>query len=298
MTEILKVDNLHKSFGKHEVIKGISFSLSQGEICGFIGPNGAGKSTTFKLLASLLIPDSGTIVINGFNLHSQREKALNNLSCSIEAPGLYTELSGYDNLSLIGKLRNCKKEEVIKAADFTGIGAALKRKVGSYSMGMKQRLILAMCILPKPKLLLLDEPTNGLDPTGVLEFRETLKQIVTQQNTTVLISSHILGELDKVCNRFLFIKEGKLVNDEYRSKDISYRYRLATNNNQLALSLLLKLPETELVSQVGNELEITFNTDEALTKALSLLTSEKLIIQNITSITNSSEEEYRSIFYG
>lgn len=298
MTEILKVDNLHKSFGKHEVIKGISFSLNQGEICGFIGPNGADKSTTFKLLASLLIPDSGTIVINGFNLHSQREKALSNLSCSIEAPGLYTELSGYDNLSLIGKLRNCKKEDIIKAADFTGIGAALKRKVGSYSMGMKQRLILAMCILPKPKLLLLDEPTNGLDPTGVLEFRETLKQIVIQQNTTVLISSHILGELDKVCNRFLFIKDGKLVNDAYRSKDISYRYRLATNNNLLALSLLLQLPETELVSQVGNELEITFNTDEALTKALSLLVSEKLLIKNITAITNSSEEEYRSIFYG
>lgn len=224
MKEILKVEHLCKSIGKKEIIKDISFHVDEGEIVAFVGPNGAGKSTTFKLLCNLIFPDSGRILINGYDLVKEREKALENVSVLIEHPGLFLNLSGRDNLDVIRILYHKSKEDLEHMIEFTGLDYHIDKKVSKYSLGMKQRLMLGMCLLSGPKLMILDEPTNGLDPSGIIEFRKKIKDLAKQKNMAVLISSHILGELDKMCDRCIFIKEGELVESDFQM-DIEERYK-------------------------------------------------------------------------
>ena len=160
----LVVNKLNKHFGKHHVLKDVSFSLQQGEIVGFISPNGTGKSTTMKCIANLIFPDSGEINIGGYDLAKSRNKALGHLSALIEAPGLYYNLSGMDNLRLFAKLRGVPKERIQEVIEFTGLGNRLQVKANKYSMGMKQRLALGIAVLTQPTFLILDEPFSAWTP--------------------------------------------------------------------------------------------------------------------------------------
>ena len=178
--DILRVEHLKKSFGRTHVIKDISFNVGSGEIVGFVGPNGAGKTTTLKLITNLIFPDSGTITIAGFDLQKEREKALSHLSGIIESPGLYTGLSGRENLDFIRRVRNVSKEKYDEVVKITGLGDRLSRKVKKYSLGMKQRLAIGMCLLSSPDFMILDEPTNGLDPTGTIELRELILKMAKE----------------------------------------------------------------------------------------------------------------------
>lgn len=224
MSEILKVENIVKTIKRREIIKGISFHMNEGEIVAFVGPNGAGKSTTFKLLCNLMIPDSGTITIAGYDLKKEREKALENVSVLIEHPGLFENLSGKENLDIIRILYHKSKREMKQIIEFTGLGEDINKKVQKYSLGMKQRLMLGVCLMNDPKLLLLDEPTNGLDPSGIIEFRKKIMYLAKEKNKAVLISSHILGELEKISDRCIYIKEGELVASE-EDTDIEETYK-------------------------------------------------------------------------
>lgn len=211
MSEILRVENLCKSFGKTLIIKNISFHVDEGEIVAFIGPNGSGKSTTFKLLSNLLIPDSGHIYIDGYDLMKDREKALAHVSFMIEHPGLFLNLSGKDNLDIIRILYRKSKDEMNEIIEYTGLGHHIYKKVSKYSLGMKQRLMLGMCLLSDPKFMVMDEPTNGLDYSGIIEFRKKIITLSKEKKIAILISSHMLGELEKISDRTIFIKEGELV---------------------------------------------------------------------------------------
>lgn len=224
MNTILKVENLKKSYGKKEIIKGISFHVNEGEILAFVGPNGAGKSTTFKMLCNLTFPTSGTITIAGYDLIKQREKALSQVAAFIENPGLFENLKGKENLEIIAKLYNKNKDDVQTAIQFTGLKDHINKKVKKYSLGMKQRLMLGICVLIEPKLMILDEPTNGLDPSGVIEFREKIIKLAKEKNMAILIASHILGELEKMSDRCIFIKEGELV-ESSSNCDLEEQYK-------------------------------------------------------------------------
>ena len=209
---VLKCEHLHKNFGKKEILKDVSLELEKGDILGFIGPNGAGKTTTIKLILGLQSITSGTVKINGYDITSNFTNALRNVGAIVENPDLYMYLTGYENLKLIANLyKGVGKERIDEVVKLVKLENRINDKVSRYSLGMRQRLGIAQAILHKPNLLILDEPTNGLDPEGIKEIRELLKDLAEKEEMAVLISSHNLLELETFCNKICIIKNGKVM---------------------------------------------------------------------------------------
>lgn len=209
---VLKCEHLHKNFGKKEILKDVSLELEKGDILGFIGPNGAGKTTTIKLILGLQSITSGTVKINGYDITSNFTNAIRNVGAIVENPDLYMYLTGYENLKLIANLyKEVGKERIDEVVKLVKLENRINDKVSRYSLGMRQRLGIAQAILHKPNLLILDEPTNGLDPEGIKEIRELLKDLAEKEEMAVLISSHNLLELETFCNKICIIKNGKVM---------------------------------------------------------------------------------------
>lgn len=209
---VLKCENLHKNFGHKEILKDVSLELEEGDILGFIGPNGAGKTTTIKLILGLQSITSGSVNINGYDISKNFTKAIEKVGAIVENPDLYMYLTGYENLKLIANLyKNVSKERIDEVVKLVKLENRINDKVSKYSLGMRQRLGIAQAILHKPNLLILDEPTNGLDPEGIKEIRELLKELARKENMAVLISSHNLLELETFCNKICIIKNGKVM---------------------------------------------------------------------------------------
>ncbi|MDF2803638.1 MAG: transporter ATP-binding protein [Anaerocolumna sp.] len=217
MEDVLKVSNLKKRFGKVEIIKDISFQVKEGEIFGFLGPNGSGKTTTIKMLVDLIAMDSGSISIMGKDIKQDREAALEYIGAVVESPELYSYLSGYENLMQIARIRKISKERINSIVELVGLTGRIKDKMKKYSLGMKQRLGLAAALLSDPKLLILDEPTNGLDPNGIIELRSILKKLALEKGMAVFVSSHILGEIQQLCDTVAFIEDGVITTIESMS---------------------------------------------------------------------------------
>lgn len=205
---ILEVKDVHKHIGKREIIKGISFSVKEGEIFGFLGPNGAGKTTTIRMMVGLIAANSGTITVMGHDINREREKALRNIGAVVENPELYTYLTGRQNLMQIAAIRKINKDDVEEVIQLVNLQDRIDDKVKKYSLGMKQRLGLAAALISKPRLLILDEPTNGLDPTGIMDFRDIVKKAAKELKTAVFISSHMLSEVQQLCDTVAFINDG------------------------------------------------------------------------------------------
>lgn len=211
-TIILSVENVSKTIKNKEIIKGISFEINAREILGFLGPNGAGKSTTLRMIVGLSKPSSGNIYIDGHSISNDYVKAMSQVGCIIETPDMYNYMSGYKNLEMLGSMsKDVTKKSIDDAIELVGMEHRIHDKVGIYSMGMKQRLGLAQALMHKPKLLVLDEPTNGLDPQGIFEFREIIKQLVKERGISVLISSHLISEVQLLCDKVSIINGGIIV---------------------------------------------------------------------------------------
>jgi ABC-2 type transport system ATP-binding protein len=208
----LSVNNLKKVIGKKEIIKGITFDLREGEVFGFLGPNGAGKTTTIRMLVGLIKPTSGTIRICGFNIQTHFNEALKNLGCIVENPELYPYLSGWNNLLHFARmLDGIGEERIIEVTELVGLKERIHDKVKTYSLGMRQRLGIAQALLGKPKVLILDEPTNGLDPAGIREMRQFIRFLAVQEGLSVLVSSHLLSEIQLLCDRVAIITRGTII---------------------------------------------------------------------------------------
>lgn len=207
---VLEVKGVKKRLGKREIIKGVSFNVQEGEIFGFLGPNGAGKTTTIRMLVGLIAPNEGSIKIMDYDLRKDREKALSYLGAVVENPELYGYLSGKENLMQIARIRCISEAEVNKIVELIGLKDRINDKFKKYSLGMKQRLGLGAALLCNPKLLILDEPTNGLDPSGILDFREIVKTAAKERGMAVFVSSHILSEVQQLCDRVAFINNGEI----------------------------------------------------------------------------------------
>lgn len=205
---VLEVSSVKKRLGKREIIKGVSFNVKEGEIFGFLGPNGAGKTTTIRMLVGLIAPNEGTIKIMNHDLQREREKALSYLGAVVENPELYGYLSGKENLMQIARVRKVSKEQVEEIIELIGLKDRINDKFKKYSLGMKQRLGLGAALLTNPKLLILDEPTNGLDPSGILDFRAIVKKAAKERGMSVFVSSHILSEVQQLCDSVAFINHG------------------------------------------------------------------------------------------
>lgn len=210
--QVLLLDNVYKSIKNKEIVKGISFSINEGEVLGFLGPNGAGKSTTLRMIVGLSSPTSGKIIIDGHSISKDYVKAMSKVGCIIEGPDMYNYLSGLENLKMLASMnKNVTSEDITKAVELVGMQNRINDKVSTYSLGMKQRLGLAQALIHKPKLLILDEPTNGLDPSGINEFRHIIKDLAKKENIAVLISSHLISEVELMCDTVAIIKNGTLL---------------------------------------------------------------------------------------
>lgn len=242
---ILKCTNLHKKFGKKEILKGVSVEVEAGDILGFIGPNGAGKTTTIKLILGLQGITSGSVSINGYDIQKDFTKAIAKVGAIVENPDLYMYLSGYENLKLVRNLYpnidNNRIQEVVK---LVGLENRIHDKVSKYSLGMRQRLGVAQAILHKPNLLILDEPTNGLDPEGIKEMRELLKKLASKENMAVFISSHNLAELESFCNKVCIIKNGMVVETnnllDMKQELVANKYLIEVDLAERAIQILGK----------------------------------------------------------
>ncbi|MEY8001400.1 ABC transporter ATP-binding protein [Clostridium sp. Mt-5] len=224
--EVLLLDNVIKTIKGKNIIKGISFSMKEGEIMGFLGPNGAGKSTTLRMIVGLSRPTSGKIEICGCSIVKNYVKAMSNVGCIIEGPDLYNYMSGIDNLKMLASMsKNVGKGDIINSVKLVGLKNRIEDKVSTYSLGMKQRLGIAQALMHNPKLLILDEPTNGLDPSGISELRNLIKKIAKEQNISVLISSHLISEIELMCDKVTIIKNGKTI---LESSDVD---KLLNNQN-------------------------------------------------------------------
>lgn len=209
---VLSVNHITKSIKNKRIIKDISFEVKAGEIVGFLGPNGAGKSTTLRMLVGLSKPSSGQIHICGHEVTKDFVAAMENVGCIIEGPDLYDYMSGYKNLELLGSMsKGVTKADIDEAVALVGMEDRIHDKVRIYSMGMKQRVGLAQALLHKPKLLILDEPTNGLDPQGIYEFREIVKNLASELGISVLVSSHLISEVQLMCDKVSIINGGVII---------------------------------------------------------------------------------------
>ena len=210
--KILAVKNLNKSFGEFKAVNNINLQVNQGDIYGFLGPNGAGKSTTLRMILGLIKPDSGEILINGKSNSGSNRNFLTSIGALIEKPDFYKNLSAYDNLKILYKMSKLKDinriSEVLKEVD---LWDKKNQKVGGFSQGMKQRLGIAQTLMHQPSLIILDEPSNGLDPQGQSDMRSLILRINQEMGITVIISSHILSEIEKISNRMVVINKGEKI---------------------------------------------------------------------------------------
>lgn len=208
---VLETKNIWKKMGHHVIVNDVSFDLKEGDILGFIGPNGAGKTTTIKLILGLQTLNGGEVKIAGFDLKTDFVKAISNVGAIIENPDLYMYMSGYENLKIVANLYNIPQTRILEVAKLVGLEKRIYDKVRKYSLGMRQRLGIAQAIIHKPKLLILDEPMNGLDPEGIKDLKELLKKLAKEENMAILISSHLLSELENICNCICIMTEGKII---------------------------------------------------------------------------------------
>lgn len=209
---VLDVRNLSKLYGARLAVNNISLTVNSGEIFGFLGPNGAGKSTFIKAITGLAKFDTGEVYICGKNIKTQFCEAISNVGAIIESPEMYGHMSGYDNLTYFASFYpNVTKQKIDEIIEFVGMTARAREKMSKYSLGMKQRLGIAQAMLNDPKILILDEPTNGLDPAGIKEVRDLFIRLAKERGITILISSHILSEIQMMCSKVAIINKGTLI---------------------------------------------------------------------------------------
>ena len=223
----LSVKDLRKRIGKKEIIKGISFDLHKGEVFGFLGLNGAGKTTTIRMLVGLIKPTSGSVSVCGFDLKKDFSKAMESLGCIVENPELYPYLSGWDNLAHFARmLEGVSKKRISEVTELVGLTERIHDRVKTYSLGMRQRLGIAQALLGNPSVLILDEPTNGLDPAGIREMREFIRFLAEKEGLSVLVSSHLLSEIQLLCDRVAIISKGRVIKTDTVSVLLGNRERM------------------------------------------------------------------------
>jgi ABC-2 type transport system ATP-binding protein len=298
---VLEVNNVHKKLGKREIIKGVSFSIKEGEIFGFLGPNGAGKTTTIRMLVGLIHPNSGNISICGNNILENPVKALSNVGAVVENPEMYTYLTGRQNLNMIADIKKIPRKDVDEIIELVNLSGRIDDKVGKYSLGMKQRLGLASALLSKPKLLILDEPTNGLDPTGIIDFREIVKKAVKETNAAVFISSHILSEVQQLCDTVAFINHGEI-------KAVESITEGNIHNETETLTIMTKIPSNGI--EVLNNMKVVRSASvqdnvftviadrESSNTIIKELVAKNIDIYEIYKKHNGLEQRYMELVEG
>ena len=292
MGTVITTDSLTKKYGKKDVVKDLDLRVPGGSIYGFLGPNGAGKSTTMKMILGLIKPSKGKITVLGKEVNEKnRLSVLQNTGSLIESPSYYGHLSGAENLEIICTLKNVPPSEIQRVLKIVRMEKQKDKKVSQYSLGMKQRLGLAAALLGNPKILLLDEPTNGLDPAGIQEMRELICSLPNQYGMTVLVSSHLLSEIDQMATHVGIINQGELIFQDSLSalhKHSHSRLILKPDNDTEALSFLLSFGVS--ASFEGKNLCLKATDNAAVIKAVNILVQSGIGILRLNEQQMSLED--------
>lgn len=288
---ILSVENIHKSYGKEDVLKGISFTIERPEIIALVGPNGSGKSTLMNIITNLLAADNGKVTV--LNKNNKDPNIFKEIAFMQDNSVLYDYLTGYDHLQFIGDVQNISKEYILQTAKRVGIERYLNKRVREYSLGMKQHLLLTMSLLNQPKLLILDEPLNGLDPTSAIRVRKLFLQL-RDQGTAILLSSHNLAEIDRVTSKILFLKEGRLIKEDL--SDYEHVYYELTVNEPVQSKIVLEQAGYKITYK-RNKLQI-YTTHVTVNQLFQLLDKQDIVLEDIEKKTFGSEDRYQEIFGG
>lgn len=238
---VLELTNLKKTIKGKEIVKGVNLSLYPSQIFGFLGPNGAGKTTTIRMIVGLIKPTEGSVEICGFSVAHDFVRALSKVGCIIESPDMYKYLTGMENLLQFAAMNKAITQQRIKdVVEMLGLQHRINDKVSTYSLGMRQRLGIAQAIIAKPQLLILDEPTNGLDPAGITEFRNLIRRLAYEEGMTVFVSSHLLLEIQQMCDVVSIIKQGSVIKTANVQEIIRYNDKIEwqLNNPVQAITLL------------------------------------------------------------
>lgn len=300
--DVLEVKGLKKRLGEREVIKGINFSVKDGEIFGFLGPNGAGKTTTIRMLVGLIAPNEGEIKICGKDVQKEKEEALKNVGAVVENPELYKYLSGRENLMQIARIRKVSKEEVEELIELVGLKDRIDDKVKKYSLGMKQRLGLAAALIGEPKLLILDEPTNGLDPSGIIDFREVVKKAAKEKGMAVFISSHILSEVQNLCDRVAFTNGGVIksvedIHDNTMDTELDSLTLIVSSNEEEAVKVLKGIDLVKSASVIDEEIHLIIDSGKT-SELLGILLNKKIKVEEIFKNRKGLEQRYMELVEG
>lgn len=294
----IEVKKVSKIIDQTEVIKNISFSVAPGEVFGFLGPNGAGKTTTIKMMVGLMKMTQGDIYIHGKSITTDFKVAIKHVGAIVENPSMYNFLSGWKNLIIYARMsRNVSIDQIKKIVKLVDLEKVIHKKVKTYSLGMRQRLGLAQALLHEPSVLILDEPTNGLDPAGIHDLRQYIKALSKEKQIAILVSSHLLSEVEQMCDRVGIIKNGELLSID-TVENITENTSLKIMAKPLNKALNLLKEKKQFIKEVnGNEIIIEINPDD-VPSLINELIKEGIDIYNVQNSSVSLEEKYLEVTGG
>ncbi|WP_100011785.1 ABC transporter ATP-binding protein [Lentibacillus sediminis] len=296
MESILSLQNVHKKLGKKLAVNGVSLDVYPGEIYGFLGPNGAGKTTTIRMITGLTKITSGDIRIADASITSDYKSAIQHVGTIVENPELYPYLTAEKNLLHFARMsKNVTKEDIDSRLKLVRLDHVRNQKVRKFSLGMKQRLGIAQALIHRPKVLILDEPTNGLDPAGVREMRDYLRKVAKEEGVAIFISSHLLAEIELICDRFAIIQEGKLVqvervSDEDRPEEMN-RYQLEVSDLAKAHKLAVREFPKLVIHEKENWLHIKA-AKEQVGQLIMFLTSQGVMVYQSVREKQTLEDRF------
>jgi ABC-2 type transport system ATP-binding protein len=297
----ITISNLTKTYGSQKAIDNISFDTGNNTIVGFLGPNGAGKSKTMKIVTGYLQADSGTVTVNGINVNTNSIQTKQQIGYLPEGNPLYYEMYVREYLGFISgihKMKNGLKKRIDEVINITGLTKESNKKTGQLSKGYKQRVGLAATLIHDPEVLILDEPTSGLDPNQIIEIRQVIKEL--GKNKTVLFSSHILQEVESICDRVIIINKGKIVADDtllnLQSANKNSFTVVVEFGNKVNINLLNELDGAENVEEISNQYYIqTLDPEKIKKQLLEFSLQNNLDILSLQSKSKSLEEIFRSL---
>jgi ABC-type multidrug transport system ATPase subunit len=298
MSSIIRVDNLSKQFNDIHAVDGLSFSVNAGDIYGFLGQNGAGKSTTIRMLLTLIRPTGGDIHIFDKSLSTHRSEILSMTGAVIEKPDLYKYLSAYDNLAIFARMSGVQpsRKFLMDRLQMVGLDQRAQSKVKTFSQGMKQRLGIAVALVHDPRLILLDEPTNGLDPQGIADMRNLILRLSREMGKTILVSSHLLSEIELIANRMLIIHKGKKVIEGEVAELLDPArslIRIQARDNAAAAAALQRSSWSGAIESRGSDIRLKMNKAE-VPELVAFLVKEDIALLSVDS-THSLEDYFLSL---
>ncbi|MEH7377384.1 ABC transporter ATP-binding protein [Neobacillus drentensis] len=301
---IISLSHVTKRIGRTTIIDDLTFDVPQGEIFGFLGPNGAGKTTTIRMIVGLMSITKGQILIKGKNIKTEFEQAIRHVGAIVESPEMYKYLSGYHNLVHYARMvPGVSKERIDEVVSLVKLENRIHDKVKKYSLGMRQRLGVAQALLHRPSLLILDEPTNGLDPAGIRELRDYLRHLTRTEGITVIVSSHLLSEMELMCDRVAILQQGKLVHvmpvqHFTQGNDQAQTYLIQAQPAEQALVTMRQMDGVQEV-KLAQEGIIEVTTErERIPDILAGLMQNHIRIYGVQMVSQSLEDRFLEITGG